>query len=92
VRYARRVDANHDAVREAYLADGAAVTDLSGVGAGLPDLLVEYPDLVFLAEVKDGTKPPSARELTPAQKRMHAVLERLGVKVRVVTSASEAHR
>jgi hypothetical protein len=64
--------------------------DLSAVGGGVPDLLAHPPTFpwvpVFL-EVKDGSKPPSARKLTPAQLEFHA--EWKGV-LYVVTNVDQA--
>ena len=64
--------------------------DLAAVGAGVPDILVcspTWPHATMLMEVKDSSKPPSARKLTPAQVIFHA-----GWKgaIYVVTSSDEA--
>ena len=50
---------------------GVDVVDLSAVGQGCPDLLVGTCGVNVLVEVKDGTKPPSKRVLTPEQERFH---------------------
>jgi hypothetical protein len=72
VRYAKRTDANHGEIRDGLRADGYIVDDLSDVGQGIPDLAVQsqtgWPPCLF-ADVKNGTRPPSARKLTPAQER-----------------------
>lgn len=65
-RHAARVDGNHGAVVEALRKAGATVQSLATIGNGCPDLLVFYRGL-YLLEVKDGNKPPSARSLTPDQ-------------------------
>lgn len=71
-RYAR-TDANHAEIMRALLRVGCRVVDLSDVGGGTPDLLVrDLAGNVRLLEVKDGSKPPSARKLTPAQVAFHA--------------------
>ena len=60
-----RVDANQPAIVAALRKAGCKVTPLSMVGQGCPDLLVWGPGRWILMEVKDGTKVPSARKLTP---------------------------
>jgi hypothetical protein len=46
---------------------GASVRILSNVGKGCPDILVGWKGLNLLFELKDGSKPPSARRLTPQE-------------------------
>jgi hypothetical protein len=87
MRRAARTDANQGAIVDALRAVGATVTILSEVGQGVPDLLVGYRGLNLLLEVKDGSKPPSKRLLTPEQERWHA--EWLG-HAAVVKSVNEA--
>ena len=72
-RYAKRVDANHDAVKQAFKALGCWVGDLHGLGQGMPDLLVSVPpsNVLALIEVKDGDKPPSKRKLTKPEQEFH---------------------
>lgn len=67
-RYAARTDANKAAIVAALLAAGAKVYDLR-----MPvDLLVHRAGRMMLIEIKDGSKPPSARKHTPAQARFLA--------------------
>jgi hypothetical protein len=82
MRFAKRTDANHAAVRDALRADGFDVLDLSAAGDGIPDLCVRinmvkgtpvlspHTPPVFL-ELKDGDKPKSARKLTAKQELWH---------------------
>lgn len=67
-RYANKVDANHAQIRDGLRACGFQVMDLSHLGDGVPDLavLVAARRSLFL-EVKDPSKPPSARQLTKAE-------------------------
>jgi len=74
MRRAARVDANQAEIMAAFRKLGWLVLDLSGVGQGCPDLLVkDRAGALRLVEVKDGKKPPSAREFTPPQVKFHAV-------------------
>jgi len=43
----------------------------SNVGKGFPDISEGYRGMNVLIEIKDGSKPPSKRQLTPDQKRFH---------------------
>lgn len=71
MRYAKAVDANHQQVLKAFTANGCTVEDYSKAGGGIPDLRVHTRawagSVTFWVEVKDGSKPPPARRLTPAQ-------------------------
>jgi hypothetical protein len=58
------------------------------VGRGFPDLLVKTArGRVFLVEIKDGAKPPSARRLTEDELRMQV---RWGASYVVITTADDA--
>lgn len=72
MRRAAKVDRNQNDVVQALEAIGATVTLLSQVGEGCPDLLVGFRGANHLIEVKDGELAPSARKLTPPQKKWHA--------------------
>lgn len=52
------------------------------------DLIVGYKGRTILLEVKDGSKPPSARKLTPNEQKFHD--EWTGGSLYVVTSIQEA--
>ena len=67
-RYARCTDDNQTEIMAAFRACGWYVRDTSRLGEGFPDLVVYRPQNgIVLVEVKDGTKPPSARRLTSNQ-------------------------
>lgn len=68
MRRAARTDDNQAIIVSAFRSLGCSVLDLSRVGQGCGDLLIGSGGLSILCEVKDGSKPPSARKLTPAQK------------------------
>ena len=89
MRRAARIDGNHAAIVEALQKAGWLVQSLAAVGNGVPDLLVCSPDgELRVIEVKDGSKPPSKRELTTEQLAWHWRWRR--ARVRVVTSAEDA--
>jgi len=71
MRRAAKVDANQEQVVTALRAAGATVQSLAAVGKGVPDLLVGFQGKTLLMDVKDGSKPPSARELTEDQLQWH---------------------
>lgn len=89
MRRRARVDANHAAVRGALRLCGWVVVDLSATGRGLPDLVAVKAGRCVFIEVKDGSRPPSARRLTPDQERLHADFAAKGFPVRVITSVDE---
>lgn len=82
-----RVDANQPAIVEALRKMGATVLHLHTIGKGAPDIAVGYKGKNALVEIKDGSKPPSARKLTPDEEKFHA--EWRG-QVTVIESVDEA--
>lgn len=71
MRRAAKIDANQPLIVEALRKAGAFVQPLHTVGSGVPDLLVGFQNRTALIEVKDGSKPPSERRLTPDQQEWH---------------------
>lgn len=72
MRRAAKTDDNHQAIVKALRKVGATVVSLAAVGHGVPDLLVGLGGKTMLMEIKDGKKPPSARQLTPDQQKFFA--------------------
>lgn len=93
MRRAAAIDQNQLSIVQALRSiPNVSVQLLSRVGAGCPDLLIGHyhPTLGrrnLLAEVKDGSKAPSARALTAAQVEWHRSWRG---QVTVVASVSEA--
>ena len=87
MRRAAKVDANQADVVKALRQIGVVVTPIHQLGKGVPDLLCSYRQVWTLLEVKDGEKPPSARELTPDEKRWISAQR---APVFIVTSPLEA--
>jgi hypothetical protein len=92
MRYAARVDDNHAEIVKAIQRIGVYVIDCSHVGSGFPDLLCAYRGQWTMIEVKDGSKSPSRRKLTPAQTIFHAEALAKGCKVHVVEDVDQALR
>lgn len=85
-----RIDDNQQAIVNILRTTGATVVVLSGVGKGVPDLLVGFRGVTLLMEIKDGKKPPSDRKLTTDQQKWHA--EWRGGALAIVDSADSALR
>lgn len=68
-----RIDANQKAIVAVLRKCGADVQSLANIGSGVPDLLIYHSHCGYvLAEVEDGSKPPSAQRLTPDEEAFHA--------------------
>ena len=87
MRRAARVDENQGLIVKALRAYGATVRIITQ-GDGIPDLLVGYRGHTILMEVKDGNKPPSARQLTTAEQIFFD--QWTGGKLFIVNSVEEA--
>ena len=83
----KRIDANQSEIVRELRKRGCSVQSLAGVGKGCPDLLVGRSGVNVLLEVKDGSKPPSARRLTEAQVEWH---DAWNGKASIVCNVSEA--
>jgi hypothetical protein len=59
-----KVDTNQPAVVKRLREIGCTVRSTAAVGQGFADLCVGFRGQTFILEVKDGSKPPSARKLT----------------------------
>jgi hypothetical protein len=84
-RAARRDNGEQDIIK-AMRAEGAFVKVINDEGTF--DLLCWYNGRTLLLEIKDGTKPPSARRLTPAEQKFHD--EWPGDNLYIVNSVEEA--
>lgn len=83
-----RLDDNHNEIVDFLRSiPGVTVQSLASVGGGCPDMLIGYLGINWLAEVKDGRKPPSRRQLTPAEHTWH---EDWTGQVEIVESVEDA--
>lgn len=69
----KRVDANQPEIVARLREVGASVTPTHEIGRGFPDLAVGFRGVTYLFEVKDGSKPPSKRRLTPDEQEWHSL-------------------
>lgn len=90
MKHAKKVDANQSAIVDALRRIGVKVKVTSSAGDGLTDVLLFYRGQTHVAEIKDGDKPPSARELTPAQIELHDLALQAGVVIPIFTSVEKA--
>ena len=72
MRVRARKDSNHNEIVKAFRSMGAMVLDTAQLGNGAPDLIISTNNINVLIEVKDGSKPPSARKLTPDEVTFHS--------------------
>src|SRR5574341_154854 len=82
MRVRAKVDRNHAEIIETLRKCGWYVYDSSRLGRGFPDLVAAKGERLELIEVKDGSKPLSARRLTPDEREANNLTMRT-VRVRV---------
>lgn len=90
IHRAKRVDANHATIVQAFRKCGAIVIDLSASGKGVMDILVSHRGRWLAVEIKDGAKFASQQALTPAQVKLHAEVAATGNEVHIVRCVDDA--
>lgn len=68
----KQIDRNQPSIVKELRKLGCSVAITSILGKGFPDIVVGRAGKNYLLEIKDGDKPPSARELTPDEKEFHS--------------------
>ncbi len=90
----KRIDKNQPEIVKAFRQLGCQVAITSSVGHGFPDLIVGRPakQKLLMVEIKDGSKPPSARKLTQDEETFrdawagsYVVVESISDAVRTVS-------
>lgn len=89
MRRAAKVDANQSEIVAALRKRGAAVLIVSQLKNAF-DILVGFNGRLFIMEIKDGNKPPSAQRLTDGELKSKALFESVGVKYHVINSVESA--
>jgi len=70
-RRAAKIDENQPALVELIRAMGVSVAITSAAHDGFTDLVIGFGGVTVLVEVKDGSKEPARRKLTPQQVAFH---------------------
>jgi hypothetical protein len=89
MRRRAKVDANQGEVDQALRQMGWLVWPTHQLGNGFPDRIAMKAGRVVFIEVKDGSKPPSDRKLTPAEEDAHRMFAAFGVHVHVVEKVED---
>lgn len=89
MRRAARTDKNQTEIVAALRKRGAVVLITSQLKNAF-DVLVGYEGNLYIVEIKDGSKPPSARKLTSGELECKERFESVGVTYHVITSVEEA--
>jgi hypothetical protein len=83
-RYAKKVDVNHQEIRDGLRQLGFEVLDTSALGNGMSDLVVAVDDVTYFIEIKNGNNP-----MTPAELAFKDMIRERAV-YKVVYSIEEA--
>lgn len=67
----KRIDDNQNEIVKGLRQIGAEVQSLAELGRGCPDTLVAFRQRWYVAEIKDGSKPPSRQKLTDKEIDWH---------------------
>ena len=89
MRRAAKVDVNQPEIVAALRKIGAAVLITSQLKNAF-DILVGYQGRLYIMEIKDGAKPPSARKLTEGELKCANMFDKVNVKYHVPCSIDEA--
>jgi len=71
MRRKSKVDTNQPVIVAALRDFGCSVSHTHTLGRGFPDICFGYRGQTFLAEIKDGSLPPSKRVLTEDEEKWH---------------------
>lgn len=85
-----RIDANQKDIVDALKRVGALWIPTSGDTSIGFDGIVAFRGRVYLAEIKDGSKPASARKLTDREQERLTQLKMKSVRLHIWTTATEA--
>jgi len=84
-----RIDANQNEIVRELRKVGATVLITSNLKNAF-DILVGFRGELYIVEIKDGSKPPSQRKLTPGETKCKQDFQNVGVKYHIINSVQEA--
>lgn len=87
--YAQRIDSNQKEIVKALRGVGAYVVPVHSVKE-FCDIVVAYKSNTYIVEIKDGSKPPSQKRLTPGELKCKEGFNNVGVEYHVIESVDEA--
>jgi len=90
MRQAARTDDNQNEIVQALRGVGASIAITSALGSGFVDIVAGYRGINYLIEIKDGSKPPSKRQLTPDEQEFHDLWRGAVIVVRDIDEALRA--
>jgi len=90
MRQAARTDDNQNEIVQALRDVGASIAITSALGSGFVDIVAGYRGINYLIEIKDGSKPPSKRQLTPDEQEFHDLWRGAVIVVRDIDEALRA--
>ena len=89
-KYARKKDDNHDEIVDEFKRLGCGVKDVHNL-PDFVDIIICYKGQTVMVEIKDGAKPPSARQLTSGEKKFSDEWIAKGGKWACITNIWEAN-
>lgn len=89
MRRAAKVDANQPRIVKGLRALGACVIITSQLKNAF-DILVIYQGRTFILEIKDGSRPKSARKLTEGENKCRQCVEKAGGIYHIANNLEEA--
>lgn len=90
MRLDARTDDNQNEIVQALRSVGASVAITSALGSGFVDIVAGYRGINYPIEIKDGSKPPSKRKLTPDEQEFHDLWRGAVIVVLSIDEALEA--
>ena len=86
----KKKDDNHKEISDEFIRLGAGIKDVSSL-PDFVDILVTYAGQTVAVEIKDGSKVPSARRLTPGEEKFRDYWTQHGGKWACIETIEQAN-